>query len=340
MKELSDNILPFNEDNFSFVRTLQEAPRNSGRVDHMEMFDGNFVRAVAVKVMPRSWTLQNHCEFRKRCSGQREQPWLDMGIVKELNRRRYHYACKLLGVFETNDRILVVTSLAEQGDLFSWIATKLRKTGLDRESRIHPISVQLCDAVCWLHDLGVAHRDISIENIVLTVSSEALELKLIDFGMAVAARHTQGVGYGKEPYIAPEMHTHCEYDAFLTDAFATAVVLLSMILASYPWQSTRPGSDPKFSKAMLVGMSNCLESMKTCLPGGDVVGLSRVASSAMMELLVGLLALQPSRRQTLGESCYGARNSVWDGPWLRGLRPKHGFRVGDSAATSTSLPML
>jgi len=340
IKELSDNMLSFDGDNFSFIRSLQEAPRNSGRVDYMEMLDGNFVRAVAVKGMPKSWTLRSHSEFWKRRPAETEQPWVDMGVVKELNRLQYQYACDFLGVFETNDKLLVITSLAEHGDLFSWIATEMRQTGHNRESRIQPIAVQLCDAVCWLHELGVAHRDISVENVVLAVSNETPELKLVDFGAAVAARHSQGAGYGKGPYRAPEMYTHCEYDAFLTDAFATAVVLLSTMLTSYPWQSTRPGGDPKFTKAVLVGMFNCLKSMNTSLPGGDVVALSQVASSAMMELLVGLLALQPCRRQTLGESCFGARFSVWDNPWLRGLRPNRGFRVGSSGATSISLPML
>jgi serine/threonine protein kinase len=339
MKELSENIVSFDVDNFSFVRRLQDAPRNKGWVDHMKMCHGNFVRAVAVKAMPRSWMLRSHCEFKKRCPLEKEQPWVDIAFVKELNRRRYQYACEFLGIFEANDRLLFVTALAEQGDLFAWIQTDLRQAGLHRESRIQPIAAQLCDAVCWLHELGVSHRDISLENIVLSVSTEAPEVKLIDFGMAVVSRYSQGGGHGKGPYKAPEMHTNIVYDAFLTDTFATGVVLLSMILAAYPWESTRPGGDPKFTKAMFVGMSNCLESMTTRLSGGAVLALPQVASNEMMELLVGLLALQPCRRQSLGESCRGNRCSVWNGPWLRGLRPNQELRGGDSGATSISLPM-
>jgi len=235
--------------------------------------------------------------------------------------------------------LFVVTSLAERGDLMSWTA-ELAESGIDRESRIQPIAAQLCDAVCWLHEFGVSHRDISVENVVLTGSSESLKLKLIDFGMAVTARHTQGTRHGKSPYRAPEMYTHFEYDAFLADTFATGVVLLAMIKVSYPWTSTRPDVDADFTKAMLVGMRKCLESMKTRLPGGVVVALKQVISRGMMELLEGLLALQPCRRHTLGQTCFGTRFSAWKGPWLRGLRPNHGFRVGDRATTSTSGPIL
>jgi len=161
-------------------------------------------------------------------------------------------------------------------------------------------------------------------------------LKLIDFGMATVARHSQGADHGKSPYRAPEMHTQCEYDAFLADAFATGVAILSMTLLAYPWNSTRPGSDPKFTKLTLVGILSCLESMPTRLPGDVAGALSQVASSDMLELLVGLLALQPCGRLTFGESCFGERFSVWNSLWLRGRRPNHGFRVGDSSASSTS----
>jgi len=326
IKELADNISSFDDKNFSFVRPLQKAPRNKGRVDHMEMFHGSFASAVAVKGMPRSWMRRSHCEFRRSHPESTEQPWVDVGILKELNRRRYSYACKLLGIFESDDRLLVVTSLSEIGDLFSWIVAELSQLGLDREGRIQPVAAQLCDATCWLHELGIAHRDISLENIVLTGDKTTPELKLIDFGVATAARHsTQGSDYGKSPYRAPEMHTHCEYDAFLADAFATGVVILSMVLASYPWQSTRPGGDPKFTQVMLLGISKSLESTRTNLPGGTDATLPQVASSDMRELLVGLLAPQPCRRHTLGESCFATRFSVWNSPWLRELRPNHGF---------------
>jgi serine/threonine protein kinase len=339
MKELSDNISFFDDDNFSFVRFLQSAPRNKGQVNHMEMREGNFVRAVVEKRMPRSWMLRSHDEFRRRCPLSVEQPWVDIAIVKELNRHRYQYACDFLGIFEGNEKLHVITSFADQGDLFGWIDTNLRQLGPSRESRIKPIAAQLCDAACWLHQLGIAHRDISLENVVLCTTKDNLGLKLIDFGMAVAARYSEGASYGKGPYKAPEMHTHTVYDAFLTDTFATGVVLLSMVMAAYPWENTTPDGDPKFTKAMVMGMPNCLQSMKTRLPGGAVSSLSQVASNEMLELLAGLLALQPCRRHTLGESCRRMRFSVWDGPWLRGLRPNHGFGIAESDATSPFLPI-
>mmetsp|Transcript_71554 Transcript_71554/g.141913 ORF Transcript_71554/g.141913 Transcript_71554/m.141913 type:complete len:528 (-) Transcript_71554:153-1736(-) len=340
IEEISNNISSFDDDNFNFVRPLQEAPRNKGQVDHMKMLNGKTVCDVAVKKMPKSWMLGSHCEFQKRHASEREQPWVDIGILKELNTRGYQYACDLMGVFAGDNKMFIVTSLAEKGDLLSWIDAELAQVGRDREGRIRFVAAQLCDAACWLHELGIAHRDVSLENIVLTGSKEAPALKLIDFGMAVAARHSQGAGHGKGPYRAPEMHTHIEYDAFLADTFAIGVVILSLVLASYPWKTTRPGRDPKFINAMLVGMSNYLELMTTRLPGGAVVPLSQVASTEMLELLVGLLALQPCGRQTLGESCFLTRVSVWNGPWLGGRRPNHALQDVDSGAKYAFLPEL
>jgi len=75
------------------------------------------------------------------------------------------------------------------------------------------IAAQLCDALDHAHNrcdergkpLGIVHRDVSPANIIL---SEHGLVKLIDFGLARAAVHSenteQGTIKGKYSYIAPE----------------------------------------------------------------------------------------------------------------------------------------
>lgn len=64
--------------------------------------------------------------------------------------------------------------------------------GVQRELLIRPVASDLLDAVRWLHDLGVAHRDLSMENVLLAREEGGLRPKLIDFGMATLSRETRG----------------------------------------------------------------------------------------------------------------------------------------------------
>lgn len=51
-----------------------------------------------------------------------------------------------------------------------------------------PLVAQIFSAVRWLHNLGIAHRDISLENILLAGPSEGARVKIIDFGLATLTR--------------------------------------------------------------------------------------------------------------------------------------------------------
>merc|ERR1719199_816037 len=95
--------------------------------------------------------------------------------------------------------------------------------------------------------MHVVHRDISLENILLTSSGkDNPSVKLIDFGMASTGRIFRNSPRGKASYEAPEMRNGGEYDAFLSDSFAAGVVVYGLLLKDYPWLSTKPGQCKRF----------------------------------------------------------------------------------------------
>lgn len=57
------------------------------------------------------------------------------------------------------------------------------------EKMIREVMTQLLNAVRYMHSFRIIHRDIKLENIVLLKKvkgeEEALEIKLIDFGISV-----------------------------------------------------------------------------------------------------------------------------------------------------------
>lgn len=312
MDEVSSGVMSWDPDRYQLVKTLQEAGRNHGRVDMMQRREGRG-GVVAVKRMPNKWVRTGPKEFKSHYPTTTEQPWCDLGFVRQLNSLKFPFACDLLGVFRDSQHTYVVTSLATEGDLFSW-CFRGPKPGRDREAYVLPIVTQIFSALKWLHELGIAHRDISLENILLTeAGSDKLRVKIIDFGMGTVATTCRGEARGKPSYQAPEMHLETEYDTMLADVFATGVVVFSLMAQNYPWKSTKQNGCPFFDYASAFGFRKFLETQK----------MLDIFTPACIELMEGLLQTQPQKRIGLGESYLAreragrSRRSVWELKWLQ-----------------------
>jgi len=162
----------------------------------------------------------------------------------------------------------------------------------------------------------VAHRDLSLEHVVLDRSAGGgPQVKLVNFAKASLSRKCRDGSRGKAAYQAPEMHLSREYDAFLADAFALGVMLFAMVSGELPWLATRPGVCRTFSFVSAVGIMPLLERKVPRALGGR--SLAEAFSPSLLALLHGMLAVQPFLRLTLGERCWqGARPSVTSMRWL------------------------
>mmetsp|Transcript_1783 Transcript_1783/g.5652 ORF Transcript_1783/g.5652 Transcript_1783/m.5652 type:complete len:409 (+) Transcript_1783:140-1366(+) len=298
---------------FVEIRKLQDASRNRGQVYLMR--DTQTDRLVAVKKMPTGWVRKCHADFIIEHPTETEWPWQDVGCIRFLNNVGYLYGCTLLGVFRDEQSTYVVASLATEGDLFSWCETGASPS-LEREAVVQPLARMIFKGVQELHDLSIVHRDLSLENILLskTEDGESLEIRIIDFSMASTARHFRRCVRGKASYQAPELHTDLEYDAYLSDAFSLGVTLYAVLLKDYPWLSTRPGGCKCFEYVRKHGFRAYLTKRK--LRNSNVT-VGEFMSEPLKQLLSGLLSLDPNERLTLGERSWGgSRRSVWDEPWL------------------------
>jgi len=319
MNQVATEAKEWSSKNFTMVKRLQEAARNQGCVDLMRN-QGDGGRLVAVKRMPTKWVCKDAQEFEKRYPSSSERPWGDIGMLRKLNTLRFPFVCTLHKVFRSSDETFVVSSFCTEGDLFGWCnQDTLPPPGKKREKLMVPICAQIFLAVRWLHELGIAHRDLSLENVLLTRSSTGdLTVKVIDFGMATLARICKREVRGKLAYQSPEMHTEPQYDAFLGDAFAVGVVLFGMAAQDYPWSCTKQKSCQLFEYVRMFGLKRFLENRK--LRRGNGERLISVFTPAFTDLVVALLEIQPSSRACLGERCFQqeatGRRSVWDLPWI------------------------
>jgi len=299
------------------VKQLQEAKRNHGCVELMRE-GGTFV---AVKKMPTRWIRSSPDEFDSRYPDASERPWLDIGLVRRLNELRFPYAVKLLGVFTDHESTYVVSSLASEGDLFAWCDCD-PKPGLKREAAMHPLVKQIFTGVRFLHDLGVAHRDLSLENLLLHNENGDMRVKIIDFGMATLDKSVSAEIRGKQSYQAPEMHLPQPFDTQMTDPFALGVVLFAMAAQDYPWSATKRKTCELFEYVCMFGFTKFLGKRRLRKGGGE--SLAEVFSPNFTALLVGLLAKDAGKRTTLGENVFETpengsdrRASVWECKWMQ-----------------------
>ncbi|KAI8998525.1 hypothetical protein BD414DRAFT_533366 [Trametes punicea] len=129
-------------------------------------------------------------------------------------------------------------------DLFSVVMS-----GNMTRPEIYCVFRQICDGVEYLHSLGLAHRDLKLDNCVMTKDNV---VKLIDFGTATVFHYpgkktTLATGIvGSDPYLAPEVLSQDKYDPRKTDVWSVAIIFMCMVLRRFPWKIPDPKSDPSF----------------------------------------------------------------------------------------------
>lgn len=302
---------------FHMVQVLMDAPRNYGHV--YLMLDTVDKELVAVKQMPTKWVGNCHCDFMANHPRESEQPWQDFGCTRFLAAAGYDAVLNLRGVYRDQRFTYMVSDFATAGDLCSWRDLAEPVPCIELELKFQPVAIQICKAVRDLHNLGIVHRDLSPENILLSEtnsascqsSTAALKVKIIDFAMASCQRWEKDNVTGKLRYLAPEMHTAKEEsDGFLRDAFAIGVTLFSLINNEYPWKSTQPGKCMSFQLFESQGLH--------AIPRRRKDPSQSHMSEQLVCLLGGLLHPDPSKRLTLGERTFGSnRRSVWDELWIQ-----------------------
>lgn len=211
--------------------------------------------------------------------------------------------CPCHGAYrDASGTVLLVSEYIAHGDLFD-LSSSLGKPGPERERKVWPVALSLLSAIDGLHATGVAHGDISAENVLWNPGSDDApgEALLIDFAMAVTGdlRAVTSRG-GKASYQAPEMYQRRFFDARAADAFAAGVVVYLLAMGAYPWISTRPGMSRTFEYASKYGLQALFR--KRCVKCGEkCLSVAECLSPRMQALLLALLDFEPERRLSAAE---------------------------------------
>ncbi|KAM5367632.1 hypothetical protein ACJZ2D_009913 [Fusarium nematophilum] len=153
-----------------------------------------------------------------------------------------------------------VMEYCSEGDLFS-LVQKGHLKGEDRKKDRLCLFKQLIQGVSYLHANGIAHRDIKLENLLITKDSK---LKITDFGVSEVfsgthpgfreaggqcGRNMGNVRFcspgicGSEPYIAPEVLAKKEsYDPRALDVWSSAIIMVYLTFGGAIWSRAEPGN--------------------------------------------------------------------------------------------------
>jgi len=192
-----------------------------------------------------------------------------------------------------------VLEFCSRGELFDIIDSMKSKSGIGEGLARHFFS-QLVSGLQFIHSRGIAHLDISPENVLIDQANNA---KIIDFGMARLLPPdgvfpaSDGHRPGKLAYMAPEIFAGIEFDGRSADVYSLGVVLFTM-LVGFPPYAQPSTADKRFEMIINGNLANIMAMW----------GLSDKVSKEAVYLMQAMLS-PPSKRISL--------NAVASHPWLR-----------------------
>jgi hypothetical protein len=100
---------------------------------------------------------------------------------------------------------------------------------------------QMCAALARAHDLGVVHRDLKSDNIMLTSRGGRKDfVKILDFGLAALARDPRlapkGAVFGTPEYMSPEQ-ARGDDAVPSSDLYALGILFFEMVTGQLPFRS-------------------------------------------------------------------------------------------------------
>ena len=215
-------------------------------------------------------------------------------------------------VMSSPAHILIILPFCSGGELFDLVDKSQGEFGFE-ETTAKLLMKQILQGVKSLHDAGICHRDLSLENVMLHEN----KCKIIDFGMSVRMPTKQNAlsrprsfkrklslieptgPCGKLFYMSPEIFRNQAYDGRAVDIWSAGAIMFMLIVGS-PAYSKPDISDDCFKWIVSGRMSKLLSDW-----GMNV-------SDEAINLMEEMMCVDPSRRLTIDQ--------IEKHPWFRDVQ--------------------
>ncbi|XP_034955139.1 serine/threonine-protein kinase Chk2 isoform X1 [Zootoca vivipara] len=210
---------------------------------------------------------------------------------------------KIIDFFEGED-FYIVLELMEGGELFDKVLRPARLS----EATCKLYFYQMLLAVQYLHEKGIIHRDLKLENVLLSSPEANCLIKITDFGQSKILGETSLMKTlcGTPDYLAPEVQHFAEDGGYgrSVDCWSLGVILF-ICLSGYP-----PFSD-----------KNARLSLREQIAQGEYYYCAEIwqhVSEEAFDLVQKLLVVDPRKRLKIEEAL--------EHPWLQDENMKHTFQ--------------
>eukprot|EP01101_Sappina_pedata_P008701 TRINITY_DN487_c0_g1_i1.p1 TRINITY_DN487_c0_g1~~TRINITY_DN487_c0_g1_i1.p1 ORF type:complete len:942 (+),score=436.57 TRINITY_DN487_c0_g1_i1:21-2846(+) len=144
---------------------------------------------------------------------------------------------KIYEIFADNDKIYIVMELIPKStDLLSYLTEK----GPFKESVARKIGDQLFSGISYLHQNGIAHRDLKSENVVIYPEGDSMVIKLTNFGVSKTFMTEDNfcTFVGTPTYAAPELFGDRPTYNKSVDMWSLGVILFEMLSGRPPFHES------------------------------------------------------------------------------------------------------
>lgn len=155
--------------------------------------------------------------------------------ISTMKSLRHDHIVQLHSVLKSSEELYLVCDLVTGGELFDLVVEKGHLS--EREARRY--FAQIIDAVSFCHSQGIVHRDLKVDNLLLTNNDDGThDVKIADFGLANVLKEDELLQTvcGTPGYAAPEVLRCRGYDGRTADIWSCGVVLYVMLAGCLPFE--------------------------------------------------------------------------------------------------------
>jgi serine/threonine protein kinase len=230
------NIIPFTETFQAYVKELTRGTVFAGRYEVIEelgkggmgrvyrVFDKKLQEVVALKLLNPEISFNEKAVDRFRN---------ELRFARKISHRN---VVRLFDLGEEGFTLFITMEYVDGENLKRFI----KRSGQLTSGKAVGIALQVCEGLAEAHHLGVIHRDLKPQNIMIDRDGNA---RVLDFGIArfmdAEDITASGVMIGTPEYMSPEQIDLKEVDG-RTDIYSLGIILYEMLTGRVPFEGETP----------------------------------------------------------------------------------------------------
>lgn len=152
-------------------------------------------------------------------------------VLEILQKHPHPHIISTKEVIEDDEYLVFIQEYVPNGNMLAYLAANAPLA----EDNARELVYQLVCAIEHLHNLGVCHRDIKLENVLVGADGA----KLIDFNLSCFwnKKPLQTTFCGSQEYCSPEIFNRCPYIGPEIDSWSLGVLTYALLFCVFPFEA-------------------------------------------------------------------------------------------------------